>query len=315
MDLLTNAIESIQIGVEDWQAGGRPRLIAAVRSIHAGILLLFKEALLRQCPPDSNEVLIKALVRPAPDGSGGIKHVGIGRRTVDARAIQERFGSLGINTDWKRFDEIARLRNDVEHYFADVSRESIQGLIANAFVIIRTFMVSELDEHPQDMLGHKTWDVMLKAQEVYDIERSECDDGLARVEWDSETLKRGVRLLRCPSCGSDLLLPVDGERYDEVKLTCRSCGESKSTEFFVPRAVEVALEYEAYVAMDDGGEDPVVDCPHCGRAAYVLDEDRCAFCGESVERTCSRCSCTIPASELGSAPLCGYCDHVMSKDD
>ena len=47
---LANAIESIQVGIEDWQTGTHPRLLSAVRNIHAGILLLFKEALLRQSP-------------------------------------------------------------------------------------------------------------------------------------------------------------------------------------------------------------------------------------------------------------------------
>jgi hypothetical protein len=70
MDLLTNAIESIRAGVEDYQDGSHGRLLAAVRSIHAGILLLYKEALRRASPAGSNEVFIKAK-SPAqlPDGS------------------------------------------------------------------------------------------------------------------------------------------------------------------------------------------------------------------------------------------------------
>ncbi|PYU23337.1 MAG: hypothetical protein DMG30_11925 [Acidobacteria bacterium] len=51
MNVLTNAIESIQVGVEDYQLGTRPRLLSAVRNIHAGILLLFKEALREVSPP------------------------------------------------------------------------------------------------------------------------------------------------------------------------------------------------------------------------------------------------------------------------
>jgi hypothetical protein len=57
VDLLTNAIESIQLGVEDYRAGTRPRLLSAVRNIHAGILLLYKEKLRRLSSTDSNNVL------------------------------------------------------------------------------------------------------------------------------------------------------------------------------------------------------------------------------------------------------------------
>jgi hypothetical protein len=67
MDLLTNAIESSQVGVEDYKSGTRPRLLSAVRNIHAGILLLYKEALLRLSQPDSNDVLIMSKIVPSLD--------------------------------------------------------------------------------------------------------------------------------------------------------------------------------------------------------------------------------------------------------
>ncbi len=87
VDLLTNAIESIQTGIEDYNDGRRPRLLSAVRNIHAGILLLYKEALRRRSPPNSNEALIKAKIEPQPDGNGGIAFVGVGKKTVDTFQI------------------------------------------------------------------------------------------------------------------------------------------------------------------------------------------------------------------------------------
>ncbi len=53
MDLLANAIESIRLGVEDYEDGSHPRLLSALRNIHAGILLLYKEALRRLSPQDT----------------------------------------------------------------------------------------------------------------------------------------------------------------------------------------------------------------------------------------------------------------------
>ena len=72
MDLLTNAIESIQVGVQDYKTGTRPRLLSAVRNIHAGILLLYKEALLRESPPDSEDALIKARIEPRRETDGTV---------------------------------------------------------------------------------------------------------------------------------------------------------------------------------------------------------------------------------------------------
>ncbi len=57
VDLLTNAIKSIQVGIEDFKVGTRSRLPSSARNLPADILLLYKEALRRPCPPNSNEAL------------------------------------------------------------------------------------------------------------------------------------------------------------------------------------------------------------------------------------------------------------------
>src|SRR5713101_95000 len=114
MDLLTNAVESIQVGVEDYQSGTRPRLLSAVRNIHAGILLLYKEALRRESPKDSNDVLLMAKNLPSRDLNGKVIIVGVGKKTVDTQQIRDRFEGLEISTDWNRFDRISEVRNDVE---------------------------------------------------------------------------------------------------------------------------------------------------------------------------------------------------------
>lgn len=153
MDLLTNAVESVQVGVEDYQAGTRARLLSAVRNIYAGILLLYKEALLRRSPPGSNEALIKAKVEPQQGPGGAVHFVGVGKKTVDVQQIRERFQSLGIATDWKRTDDITRLRNDIEHYYPTISQQALGSLVASALVLVRDFAEQELGEAPRDLLG------------------------------------------------------------------------------------------------------------------------------------------------------------------
>ncbi len=48
--LFENAVLSIQLGVEDYQANDPKRALSAVRNFHAGILLLAKEVLVRAAP-------------------------------------------------------------------------------------------------------------------------------------------------------------------------------------------------------------------------------------------------------------------------
>ena len=74
MSLLDNARNSIIMGLEDYASGEKDlkRLISCARNLFAGILLLFKHKLVELSPPNSNEVLIKARIRPERDHSGNI---------------------------------------------------------------------------------------------------------------------------------------------------------------------------------------------------------------------------------------------------
>src|SRR5258708_4442341 len=124
MDLITNAIESIQVGVEDYQVGTRPRLLSAVRNIHAGILLLFKDALRDVSPPGSNNALMMAVIAPSRSGTiNKVSFVGVGNKTATVRQITERFDALGMKADWKRFGRINQIRNEVEHLFPKLDQK------------------------------------------------------------------------------------------------------------------------------------------------------------------------------------------------
>lgn len=316
MDLLTNTLDSIRLGIEDYQANSPARLLSSVRNIHAGILLLYKEALRRLSPPNSGDALIKAKIIPVRDKNGVITFVGKGKKTVDIQQIRERFEDLGIKTDWTRLDRITEARNDLEHYFAQLTQNALQGLITDSFLIIRNFVSHELKDDPRALLGEGAWQVMLGVADVFEAERKKCEEALAKIDWESEALKEGLVSLNCQNCGSQLLRPDhDSGSFQDARLICRACGAEEKFESFIPRAVAEALDDEAYLAVKDGCETPYVDCPVCGVKAYIVEENRCASCGESVETSCTRCGMRIPPEELDSSPLCGWCAHMSSKDD
>ena len=54
-----------------------------------------------------------------------VKFVGVGRKTVDASQIRERFKDLGITANWSLFNGISDVRNNIEPYYADVTLESL----------------------------------------------------------------------------------------------------------------------------------------------------------------------------------------------
>ncbi|MGC2750951.1 MAG: hypothetical protein WCA40_01160, partial [Candidatus Acidiferrum sp.] len=171
-----------------------------------------------------------------------------------------------------------------------------------------------LNDDPLALLGEGIWKTMLDVAEVYEQEKKDCERLRAEAKWTSPALAGAVAGLTCLECGSDLLKAVPGS-FGEITFECVACGEEESPESYVPRALAAALQGEAYIAMTDGGDPPYVNCPECGEDAYLLDEDRCALCGESVERSCRVCGNRIPVEELDSSPLCGYCQYIMNKDD
>jgi ribosomal protein L37AE/L43A len=279
MDLLTNAIESIQIGVEDYKAGTRSRLLSSVRNIHAGILLLFKEALREVSPPGSNNALMMEKISPSKSGTiNKISFVGVGTKTATVSQIEERFGALGIQADWGRFRQINRIRNEVEHLFPQLDQKSLQGLISDAFVVVSSFIRDELNLNPIDLLGHETWQLMLKVDAVYEKEKSECEEAIARVKWKSVVVKSGVQKMACPRCASGLLEPHE-DSDSEIWLECRSCGSNFGPRAYVPSAIMTELAADEIEASRQGRERLYSACPSCGEMAYVKEEKQCAICG------------------------------------
>lgn len=94
MSILNNAIDSIILGLEDYESSDHRRLISCARNIFVGILLLFKHKLSILSPEDSDEVLVKQQVLPKKDPTGKIVWEGKGKKTVDVNQIKERFESL-----------------------------------------------------------------------------------------------------------------------------------------------------------------------------------------------------------------------------
>ncbi len=247
---------------------------------------------------------------------GRSPYIGDGKKTVDVQQIKERFAGLNIATDWTRFDRITNVRNEVEHYYTKTSKKALQGLVADAFVVTRNFLATQLQEDPLELLGDETWQIMLEVADVHAAERAECVAALKAFPWDSGVVEQGVLEITCGACSSDLIRPASTEtafNYDMI-LECRACGQTTTAESFVPEAVKSVLAGAMYLSHTDGDETPYTTCPECAAEAYIMEDECCALCGESAEHTCARCGCSIPASELGSS-LCGYCDHMMSKDD
>lgn len=309
MSILINAVDALQCGLEDFETGTEPRLKSSIRNIHAGILLLFKEKLSRLSGADTDEALIKERVVPELVGSTIIWR-GKGKKTVDVQSIQERFSSLGIGVNWKPFDSINSIRNEIEHYYTKATVKTIQEVIAKSFIIVKDFMSVHLGVDPKKHFTEEAWSTFIGAEEVYEREKVECAATYSELDCESSFIQSRIDETTCETCGSDLL------RFDnDSNMECRACGSVVGREAAIVRIAEEPSGYTTYVSAKDGGEPEVVACPECNDKAFIVEEMVCACCGASQDSECERCGNKIPIEELDGSGLCGWCSHMSSKDD
>ena len=314
--ILTNAVDSIALGIEDYASSDSRRLISCTRNLFAGILLLFKHKLADLSPPDSDEVLIKQQVQPVIAPLGSLKWIGKGSKTVDVQQIKERFHSLNIAVDWKRVDEINKYRNDIEHYHSPLKQDAVRAVISDSFLVIRDFIRSHLGQDPRDLLGNETWNALTSVAEVYDKEKKECIERIEVVDWKYTSLMDALVGFRCMKCGSGLIdvkNPQD-ERW-AVNFNCRSCGEIWDFETMAEQAIVKYFGGQNYLSVTDGGDPATINCPECDLETYLLEENCCVICEAFVERECQRCGMSIPPEEIDGEGYCSWCAHMMSKDD
>ena len=315
MSILNNAVDSIAIGLEDYSSPDDRRVISCARNVFAGILLLFKHKLSLLSEADSDEALIKQRVLPAIDGENNLIWKGKGNKTVDVQNIKERFESLSIDVDWKRIKKINDFRNDIEHYYSSLSHESIRSLISDSFLIINDFIHKHLNADPKELLGDDAWAVLIEVNEVYEKEKAECATALENLDYYSNEILNAFEEFSCEECGSGLITPTMSEgNAVESNFTCKSCNNSLPYETIINDVVEDYYKHDTYLAQKDGGDTPIIDCPECC-GVYLYEEGVCSSCGHAAKHTCQRCSSTIMPEELYAEPFCGYCDHIMSKDD
>lgn len=320
--LLKNAVQSIQIGVEDYKSSAEDprRILSSTRNIVAGVLLLFKEKLRQLSPADSDEVLIKQKILPTFDQAGNVIFQGDGKKTVDVIQIRERFKSFGINTDWNRIDRIISIRNNIEHYHIKESTADIRELLADAFLIIGEFVSTHLKHSPMELFGQESWGALLNITAIYEQELQECRNATAAIDWDSELpILKDISLhLRCPQCKSALMKPVEPhlEPIQETHFICSSCGNQTELENMLEDALSEHFSFETHMAIKDGGDVPITTCWECDRETFIYQDDICIACNTTrTYETCLVCGNTLGPEEQDYGGVCSYHDNLSQKDD
>lgn len=314
--LFRNAVDSIQLGVEDYQANDSKRAISAARNFYAGVLLLAKEVLVRQAPEADPGDVIGARYKPVPDGNGSVSFTPISQQTIDFTMIGERFKDFGLTINQSALKDLNQVRNNLEHYYSDKPHDAVREAIAKAFpVVVDLFRL--INVKPYEVLGD-AWQVMLDVRQVYESELNACRQTFDKVEWLVNVLAK-VKF-SCLECQSDLVAQDDPENtnHEDLQCRCRLCGNSFTAEVAIEKALAEHFEEANYLSIKDGGDQLVQTCPECNFEAYLLTEEECgcAWCGLTMNE-CARCNTGLTPENVSydNHSLCSYCEHLMSKDD
>ncbi len=315
MSIIQNAINSIQVGIEDYQINDERRSFSAVRNIAAGILLLYKEKLCLLSPDDNKELLIKQNIRPVLDDRGQIIFEGRGHKTVDVQSIKERFKSLGVVVDWGRLDEINRLRNELEHYYTSKSLDAVREIIAKSFLLIRDFLTEQLKLDPQETLGKETWSILLEVSDVYSAEEDACKKTIEAIDWKYLSVENSLKYLRCERCHSSLIqAPHQDDIYPGITLNCRSCNHTFCFEEVAEECIQDSLQNEEYMNSKDGGDAVYDHCHVCGQYTFIYEEGICILCENELDYTsCIICNEPLTTDDQDNDGKCGYCLYKWEK--
>jgi hypothetical protein len=271
-------------------------------------LLLLKTRLVQLSPGGSDDVLLKQRIRPKLGAFGELSFVGSGDKTVETEQLGERLKSLGVRVDWKRVQTLTRERNNIEHYAAKLSNDALRALASAVLVIVRDFTTAELKQDPAKLFGAEAWAYLIENKDVYDAERAACLESFHGIVWPHTDLGPVVGSYTCPECDSQLVRPVDPtEHFEDLAFACRSCGGSAEAADFVERALRQYNPHDEYRAVQEGGDDPLEQCPECDRCTYIVEQQACPLCGYELEYTeCMVCEEELTLDDQDNGGLCSY---------
>jgi len=322
MSILKNALASIEIGVEDYKSDDERRKISAVRNVYAGILLLFKEKLRRLSPKNTPDILIYSGIKPTLNQAGDVTFIPKNANTVDANQIEQLFKSLKVNFDKSTFKHIRELRKDVEHKYTEVPDKVIDEILAKSFLLIRNFIKNELDEVPVELLRGDCWSEFIEIEQIYEIEKHECDNLLRKLDWVHDGIKSNISEITCLLCQSELIKPAnDAGTYPEYNLECNACGLGFSFIDVLHRVITHIYYADAYYAMTQGDDYPIEACDSCENDTYNKHDNFCYACDyQRKYYKCYQCGGDMgliidPDSDPDK--ICDQCSHLeymFSKD-
>lgn len=141
---------------------------------------------------------------------------------------------------------------------------------------------------------------------------------MGEIDWKSPVGDKVAGSIRCPHCGSELVKPLDPAVMflEQLVFHCAACGADSDFDEVIEAAVAECFSADSYLAMTDGGDQPVTTCYECTRDTFVLSEGQCLACGKTLSFTeCVVCGASIGPDDQDKKGLCNYHAWQAEKAD
>ncbi len=247
-------------------------------------------------------------------------------RSVESGTIFERLERLcdiEIDKESKSiFENLRRLRNQMEHFTIIDSFPAIEACINNSLGVINKFIADNYDDF--------TSPVSVSLKDEYDEEfglteqeekliqelikctaelREHYDDALKMATAKAKDESLLEELVECPSCKERFLKCG----YNSNKCHCFFCAYEKVGSQAADEYLSIIKGLSKYEIIKDGGEYPLYECPDCGEYSFVNTGGMyvCFSCGmyyyESEVEFCSECGRIYLKDEENDLELCSSC--------
>ena len=302
-DIFNNAIQSIVLGIEDYNDGKNARMLSAARNYYAGLLLLAKECLIFAAPKSKPMEIIGTKFKPVPDGANGVEYQVSGYTTIDLGQLRQRFKDF--NLPWPEVDieRLQKFRNDLEHYHLEEPASALGEAIASSFPMIIDFF-KILGKDPGEHLA-SVWDTIIKEREAFKKVHANCIESWSLVSWPNPVTN--LDKMACPECSSSLVgqAKKNNIHYDEIEGKCFKCGAEIDWNTIIEMIVHASYKSFHYI------------CPNCMDDAYVEygEISLCFACGESIGGQCIRCGNDIVFNDYVPfhPDMCSFCAYQSDK--
>lgn len=316
--LLENAISSIEMGIEDYQASSSnsQRLLSCVRNCYAGMLLLLKCKLIDISGCDDSTIL-KNKVLPIVK-KGKILWIGDERdkRTIDYQDIKERFNSLGLEAPWQSIESLRKYRNNIEHYFnvEEKTIETVKQYVVSCFSAACDYLIEQLKVSPRKCFSENAWNVFISTNDLIKKELKERDSEYDELIWFDDEIKEQVKQFTCPECGGSLLFVDKKGRGRKAHLSTFICGNCREKFSYKSVIIDiVGILYGGDVFIGEHTFRFITQCSKCGQNTYDAVMDLCFLCGNNNPLQCNCCGKRIELPEVYDYSQNGICNDCLLK--